>query len=203
LLRAADVAERSLPELAELLTREQGKPLASEKREIGDFATDLSTTAGLALPSEILQDDAAARIEVCYRPLGVVAAITPWNYPILLMGMKIGPALLAGNSVVLKPSPFTPLTTLVAGRLIAEVLPRGVLNVISGGNELGAWMTQHPAVRKISFTGSVATGWRVAVLGRLISSITHWSLAGTCGDRARGREPRRNHQRAFLGSFHQ
>ena len=174
LLRAADMVERSLPVLTELLTREQGKPIASAKREIEDFSTGFRETAKIVLPNEVLQDDAAARIVVCYRPLGVVAAITPWNFPILLMGMKLGPALLAGNSVVLKPSPFTPLTTLLAGRLIAKVLPPGVLNVVSGGNELGAWMTGHPAVRKISFTGSVATGRRVATAAA--PDLKHYTL---------------------------
>src|SRR5207237_7292076 len=103
-----------------------------------------------------------AYAEVVRRPLGVVAAITPWNFPLLLATWKIGPALLAGNTVVLKPSPFTPLTTLKLGELLASQLPPGVVNVVSGGDELGAWMTSHPTVRKISFTGSVATGRAIA-----------------------------------------
>src|SRR5206468_4356039 len=86
----------------------------------------------------------------------------PWNYPVLLACWKIGPALLAGNTMVLKPSPYTPLTTLRLGEILRDVLPPGVLNVVSGGNELGAWMTSHPVPRKISFTGSVATGKKVA-----------------------------------------
>ncbi|MCW2697555.1 MAG: aldehyde dehydrogenase family protein, partial [Modestobacter sp.] len=84
--------------------------------------------------------------------------ITPWNYPLLLAGWKIGPALRAGNTVVLKPSPYTPLATLRVGEILNEVLPAGVVSVVSGGDALGAWMTTHPAVGKISFTGSVATG---------------------------------------------
>ncbi|HEX9548821.1 MAG TPA: aldehyde dehydrogenase family protein, partial [Acidimicrobiales bacterium] len=87
---------------------------------------------------------------------------TPWNFPLILAAWKIAPALLAGNTMVLKPSPFTPLTTLKMGELLASVLPPGVLNVVSGGDELGSWMTAHPVPRKISFTGSVATGKRVA-----------------------------------------
>lgn len=92
----------------------------------------------------------------------MVAAITPWNYPVSLAVWKIAPALLAGNTMVLKPSPFTPLATLRMGEILRDVLPPGVFNVVSGGDELGAWMTAHPAVRKISFTGSVATGKLVA-----------------------------------------
>jgi acyl-CoA reductase-like NAD-dependent aldehyde dehydrogenase len=102
------------------------------------------------------------RTEVRRRPLGVVAAITPWNFPLLLLAWKLGPALRAGNTMVVKPSPYTPLATLRAGEIIAEVLPPGVVNVLSGGDELGARLTVHPDVRKISFTGSVATGKLVA-----------------------------------------
>jgi acyl-CoA reductase-like NAD-dependent aldehyde dehydrogenase len=149
-------------ELAPILTREQGKPLARATEEMFGAAVWLEYTAGLEIPVEVIRDDADARIEVRRRPLGVVAAITPWNYPVMLAAWKIAPALLAGNSVVLKPSPFTPLSTLALGEVLREALPPGVLNVVSGGNELGAWMTSHPVPRKISFTGSVATGKRVA-----------------------------------------
>ena len=162
LLHAAEVLDAAQDQLAELLTLEQGKPLASSRREIADIAKGFRFIAGVSLDEEIVQDDGVAAVRVTHRPLGVVAAITPWNFPILLMGMKLGPALLAGNTVVVKPSPFTPLTTLAAGRMIAEMLPAGVLNIVSGGNDLGARMTQHPAVSKVSFTGSVATGLRVA-----------------------------------------
>lgn len=104
-----------------------------------------------------------AFVELASRPLGVVAAITPWNFPLILAFWKIAPALLAGNTLVLKPSPFTPLATLKVGELLREVFPPGVLNVVSGGDELGAWMTSHPVPRKISFTGSVETGKKVAL----------------------------------------
>jgi acyl-CoA reductase-like NAD-dependent aldehyde dehydrogenase len=91
-----------------------------------------------------------------------VGAITPWNFPILLAVWKIAPALLAGNTVVIKPSPFTPLATLELGAALRDVLPAGALNVVSGGDELGSWITSHAVPRKISFTGSVATGKKVA-----------------------------------------
>ncbi|QDX20850.1 aldehyde dehydrogenase family protein [Pandoraea pnomenusa] len=156
---ALTAAQRTL---AELVTKEQGKPLGAAGFEVAETARWFSYFANLPLPEETLQDDAAGHGVVVRRPLGVVAAITPWNFPLLLLGMKLAPALLAGNTIVLKPSPYTPVSTLVAGRIIAQLLPPGVLNVVSGGDELGAWMTNHPAVRKISFTGSVATGKAVA-----------------------------------------
>jgi len=118
--------------------------------------------ANLELPREVIQDDKRALVEVVARPLGVVAAITPWNFPVSAACTKIAPALAAGNTVVLKPSPFTPLATLRLGELLRSVFPPGVLNVVSGGDALGAQMTEHPSVRKITFTGSVATGKRVA-----------------------------------------
>ncbi len=162
LLRAGVALRSAADEIARLLTQEQGKPLAAALMEVQQTAQWLESSAALRTPVEVVQDDERALIEVARRPLGVVAAITPWNYPLLLMAMKLGPALVAGNCVVLKPSPYTPLATLNVGARIAALLPPGVLNVVSGGNELGGWMTSHPSVRKISFTGSVATGKVVA-----------------------------------------
>ena len=158
----ADALMRHADELAELLTREQGKPLAKAAGEIAGAAKWLTYTARLEIPVEVALDNDRVRVEVRRRPHGVVAAITPWNYPVSLAIWKVAPALLAGNTIVLKPSPYTPLTTLRVGEILQDVLPSGVLNVVSGGDELGAWMTTHPAVRKISFTGSVATGKLVA-----------------------------------------
>jgi len=111
----------------------------------------------------VIQDDDAAFVELVRRPLGVVAAITPWNFPLTMALWKIAPALVAGNTVVLKPSPFTPLATLKLGEILHDVFPPGVLNIVSGGDELGAWMTTHPVPRKISFTGSIETGKKVAL----------------------------------------
>jgi acyl-CoA reductase-like NAD-dependent aldehyde dehydrogenase len=149
-------------ELAPILVREQGKPMKDAFGEVIGAAVWFEFTAGLQIPVEVLVDTPESRIEVRRRPLGVVAAITPWNYPLLLAVWKIAPALLAGNTVVIKPSPFTPLTTLALGALLRDVLPPGVLNVVSGGDGLGAWMTSHPVPRKISFTGSTETGKKVA-----------------------------------------
>jgi acyl-CoA reductase-like NAD-dependent aldehyde dehydrogenase len=158
---AAAVAARA-GELGRLLTQEQGKPLKAAEREVQGAAHWLRATAALELPVEVLQDDAKLRVELRRRPLGVVAAITPWNFPLALAAIKIAPALLAGNTMVLKPSPYTPLATLKLGEILGAVLPPGVLNVLAGDDALGAWMSEHPTVRKISFTGSVATGKKVA-----------------------------------------
>jgi acyl-CoA reductase-like NAD-dependent aldehyde dehydrogenase len=91
----------------------------------------------------------------------VVGAIAPWNFPLALAMHKVAQALYTGNTLILKPSPFTPLTTLAVAKLAADIFPAGVLNILAGGNEFGGWMTQHPGIDKISFTGSVATGKKV------------------------------------------
>ena len=159
---AANVLFGAADEVAPILTREQGKPLQGAIEEVFGAGVWLKYFADLEVPREVIQDDDNAFAEVVRRPVGVVAAITPWNYPLVLASWKIGPALRAGNTLVLKPSPFTPLATLKMVELIDAVLPPGVVNVVSGGNELGAWMTSHPVPRKVSFTGSVATGKAVA-----------------------------------------
>jgi acyl-CoA reductase-like NAD-dependent aldehyde dehydrogenase len=162
LRQAAGVLMSASGELAPVLVAEQGKPLSDANIEILAAGMWLQYYADLEVPREVIQDDDSAFVEVVRRPLGVVAAITPWNFPITLASWKIAPALAAGNTLVLKPSPFTPLTTLKIGELLRDVFPPGVFNVVSGGDELGAWMTSHPVPRKVSFTGSVATGKKVA-----------------------------------------
>jgi acyl-CoA reductase-like NAD-dependent aldehyde dehydrogenase len=160
--QVGDLLFASVEALAPVLTAEQGKSLEDAKVEVLGAGVWFKYYASLEVPREVIQDDDAAFSEVLRRPLGVVAAITPWNFPLILASWKIAPALLAGNTMVLKPSPYTPLTTLKVGELLRDVLPPGVLNVVSGGDDLGAWMTSHPVPRKISFTGSVSTGKRVA-----------------------------------------
>jgi acyl-CoA reductase-like NAD-dependent aldehyde dehydrogenase len=162
LRQAADAVAAAQPDLAPILAREQGKPLQAAAFEVAETARWLSASADLETPREVVQDDERGYATVERRPLGVVAAITPWNFPLLLAGWKLGPALRAGNTVVLKPSPFTPLSSLALGEVLNQALPAGVVNVVSGGDELGGWMTGHPLVRKISFTGSVATGKLIA-----------------------------------------
>ncbi|HXZ85685.1 MAG TPA: aldehyde dehydrogenase family protein [Myxococcota bacterium] len=150
-------------EIAPLLTQEQGKPVDKAMMEVIGASIWFQYTASLQIPVEVISDTPQNRTEVRRRPYGVVAAITPWNFPLMLAVWKLAPALLAGNTVVIKPSPYTPLTTLKLGEILRSVLPPGVVNVVSGGNELGGWMTSHPIPRKISFTGSVATGKKVAI----------------------------------------
>ena len=158
----AQAVKSHMRELVELLTLEQGKPRRNALHEITGAIHWLQLAASTTVPVDVLLDDDGERVEVRRKPLGVVAAITPWNYPIILAIWKIAPALLAGNTVVLKPSPYTPLSTLKLGEILRQALPPGVLNVISGGDAAGAQMTTHPAVRKISLTGSIATGKAVA-----------------------------------------
>jgi acyl-CoA reductase-like NAD-dependent aldehyde dehydrogenase len=162
LRKAAGVMFAAGGELGPILVREQGKPLAQAGIEPLGAGMWLNYFADLEVPKEVIQDDDNAYAEVVRKPIGVVAAITPWNFPLILASWKIGPALRAGNTMVLKPSPFTPLATLKMVEMLQDVLPPGVLNVVSGGDELGKWMTSHPVPRKISFTGSVATGKHVA-----------------------------------------
>lgn len=147
--------------LAQVLTREQGKPLESARKEVLRAAHWCAEFAKLELPTHTLQDTPDTLVQVRRVPIGVVGGIVPWNFPLVLALWKVAPALLAGNTMVLKPSPFTPLTTLKLGELLRGVLPPGVLNVLSGGDALGPWMSSHPGIDKISFTGSTQTGRRV------------------------------------------
>lgn len=162
LRRAADVVEANASEVGALLTREEGKPVGEATGEVMSAAQWLRFYADLDASDQVLQDDEGAHIELVRSPIGPVAAIAPWNAPIGLAFWKIAPALRAGNTVVLKPSPETPLSTLRLGELLAGVLPAGVLNVISGRDPLGAKLSTHPDIRKISFTGSTASGRKVA-----------------------------------------
>src|SRR5580698_4488461 len=154
----AAVLRANQDSLAELLTREQGKPVGQSRDEIGRAASQSEGMAAIPVPVEKLVEDAERRIELHYRPLGVVGIITPWNAPINLAAGPLVAALYTGNTVVLKPSPYTPLCTLKIAALLRDAFPPGVLNVVAGGDELGEWMTAHPGIDKISFTGSVATG---------------------------------------------
>ncbi|MDP3747392.1 MAG: aldehyde dehydrogenase family protein [Phenylobacterium sp.] len=147
--------------LSRIITLEQGKSRAGSDWEVATSADWCRAVSTFSLPVEVIQDTDERRVEIRHTPIGVVGAITPWNAPILMAIWKLAPALLAGNTVVLKPSPYTPLATLELGRLLQDVLPPGVVNVVSGGNDLGQWMTDHPAIGKVSFTGSTATGRRV------------------------------------------
>ncbi len=161
LLAYADNIESGLPELAELLVLEQGKTRASAEGEVRSGLKFLRGFAGMELVDERIEDISGRKITVRKTPLGVVGAITPWNYPVLIPIWKIGPALITGNTVVLKPAQSTPLTSLWLGRASIGVLPDGVLNVVNGSDGIGPAITSHPGIRKISLTGSTDTGRRV------------------------------------------
>jgi acyl-CoA reductase-like NAD-dependent aldehyde dehydrogenase len=157
---AARIRDHAEP-IGALLTAEQGKPLRDAIAEVGRAADQIEGLIALDISDQVLRDDGRERIEIRHRPLGVVGGITPWNVPVVLAVVKIAQALYTGNTLVLKPSPLTPLSTLALAQATADLFPAGTFNVVSGGNALGAWMTSHPDVDKISFTGSVATGRRV------------------------------------------
>ena len=161
LLKLAEALEAEQGAFARLLTQEQGKPLPQALWEIDWAIGTIRYFATLDLPTEVLKEDAARKVVREHKPLGVVAAITPWNFPVVLLIFKVAPALLDGNTVVAKPAPTTPLTTLRFGELCARVLPAGVVNVIVDRNDLGTALTSHPDVAKVAFTGSTATGKKV------------------------------------------
>jgi acyl-CoA reductase-like NAD-dependent aldehyde dehydrogenase len=161
LVKLADALAAGQDEFARLLTLEQGKPLPEAHWEI-DFTIDvIRHYATLDLPNEILKEDARRKVVLQRIPLGVVAAIVPWNFPMLLLVIKVAPALLAGDTLVAKPAPTTPLTTLRFGEICGEILPAGVINVIVDHNDLGGALASHADVAKVAFTGSTATGKKV------------------------------------------
>ena len=160
LLDMAARLKSNVQEFAALITDEQGKPLHEAKDELGGAVGDLRYYAGLSLPLDTVSDTDDLIVQVLRQPMGSVAAITPWNFPLGTAMSKLAPALAAGCTVVLKPSPYTPLSSLRFGELVRDALPPGVLNVVSGNDSLGSLMTSHPLVRMISFTGSVATARR-------------------------------------------
>ncbi|MFA5937836.1 MAG: aldehyde dehydrogenase family protein [Sinimarinibacterium sp.] len=161
LKQAGEALRAHATELTQLFTREHGRPIEAARLEVLGAADWLGAASELRPPFHIVENSASQRVETRYVPLGVVCAIAPWNFPIVLAIWKIAPALLAGNTVVLKPSPFTPLCSLKLGELLREVFPPGVLNVVCGDDSLGPMMTAHPGIDKISFTGSTSTGRKV------------------------------------------
>jgi acyl-CoA reductase-like NAD-dependent aldehyde dehydrogenase len=157
----ADALEARTSEFARLLTQEQGKPLAQATGEVIGAVAGMRAFAAGTIETKVIRETDQERILEQRKPLGVVGAIMPWNFPVLLMVMKTGPALITGNTVVAKPAPTTPLTALLFAEMVAEMLPPGVLNIIVDANDLGALMTKHKDIAKVSFTGSTATGKKV------------------------------------------
>ena len=158
--RVADAVEASAEALAELLSREAGKPLngPNARFEVGAVAGWLRATASFELNDEVLVDDESGTAVLSYRPVGVVGAVGPWNWPMMISTWQFGAALKMGNTVVLKPSEYTPLSVQALVAVVNQVLPEAVLQVVAGGGEIGAALTGHQDVDKVMFTGSTRTG---------------------------------------------
>jgi acyl-CoA reductase-like NAD-dependent aldehyde dehydrogenase len=157
----ADILDRHIDELSRLLSLEQGKPVVSAAGEIKIASRICRYYAGRVLRAEMIRESDVDRVAVLRAPVGVVGLIVPWNFPITILFMKLGPALWSGNTIVIKPTPTTPLTTLRLADLLSAALPAGVLNTVTGEGDIGEALVAHPGIAKISFTGSTATGRRV------------------------------------------
>src|SRR5213082_3566592 len=182
LLKLADLIDEHAEELAQLESTNVGKPLPAARDEMPVCSDNLRFFAGAA---RLLEGKSTGEYMRGYtsmlrrEPLGIVAGITPWNYPLMMAVWKLGPALAAGNVQVVKPSEQTPLTTLRFAQLAAEILPPGVLNVITGdGEPVGAGIVRHPDVRMVSLTGDVATGKEIARAAADTLKRVHLELGG-------------------------
>jgi acyl-CoA reductase-like NAD-dependent aldehyde dehydrogenase len=160
ILQYAALFKQHEKQFADLLCTEAGKPRSFAQMEVGNVSDMLGWHASLDLPSERFEDH--ERIATTrWVPVGVTAGICPWNFPLLLSTGKLAPALLAGCAIILKPSPFTPYTTLKLVELAQEVFPPGIVQAVGGGDEVGPMLVEHPGIAKISFTGSIATGKKI------------------------------------------
>ncbi|GAB3468243.1 aldehyde dehydrogenase family protein [Kineococcus endophyticus] len=204
LLRIADRIEAAAEPLARLLAREQGKPLngPNARFEVGACSAWLRATAATVLEEEVVVDDGSQVSVMTYRPLGLVAAVGPWNWPLMITVWQVAPSLLMGNAVVVKPSEKTPLSVLALVSLMAEELPDGVLGALSGGRELGASLVAHPAVRKVMFTGSTAAGRKIVeASGANLARLTLELGGNDAGIVLPDADPRAIAQDLFWGAF--
>jgi acyl-CoA reductase-like NAD-dependent aldehyde dehydrogenase len=164
--KLVEALEPRSEELAQLLTKEQGKPLRNARSEIESGISSLIDAAKIEIPVEKIGETETHCLEIHRKPLGVVGAIIPWNYPFHIAAMKILHALIYGNTVIIKPSPYTPLSTLRLGEILAPIFPPGAVNVITGPDTkdekcVGDQLARHPLVSLVAFTGSIPTGKRV------------------------------------------
>ena len=202
--RIADTIHATREELAELLTREQGKPLngMGSRFELHGAEAWARYTGSLDLPVEVLSNDETGRVELHRKPLGVVGSITPWNFPVLIAIWHVVPAIRTGNTVVIKPSPYTPLSTIRLVELLNEVLPKGVLNVVAGRDDIGQMMTEHPHIQKIVFTGSCATGKKVMqTASNTLKRVTLELGGNDAGIVLPDADPKEIAERLFWGAF--
>jgi len=156
--KAAGLVRENLPEIARLLTLEQGKPLGEAMVEVGIAAAFFESFANLDFEETVLKEDGDNLVKLLRKPFGVVATITPWNFPLAILSWKLAPAMLVGNAVISKPASYTPLSTLRLIEVMNEALPPGVLNSMSGPGSFGGAIVRHPEIRKVSFTGSGEVG---------------------------------------------
>lgn len=200
----AGAIEAHAEELAKLLTLEQGKPMngLGSRFEIGGALAWTRYTAELSLPVELLQDNNEGRVELHRKPIGVVGSITPWNWPVMIACWHIIPAIRAGNTVVIKPSPMTPLSTIRLVEIMNEVLPAGVVNVVTGENAIGSALSAHPGIAKMTFTGSTATGKKV--MASAIETLKRLTLelgGNDAGIVLPDADPKRIAEGLFWGAF--
>jgi acyl-CoA reductase-like NAD-dependent aldehyde dehydrogenase len=170
----SDALAARLDEFSLLLTSEEGMPLHEATKEIHGSVALLKLLSNMELPDEVLKDTQTETVIRHRTPLGVVAAITPWNAPMVLLMVKITSALITGNTVVAKPAPTTPLTSLRFAEICNAYLPAGVFNMITDANDLGTMLTSHPDIAQISFTGSTATGKKIVQAAA--NSLKHLTL---------------------------
>ncbi|KAF5023094.1 hypothetical protein F66182_4851 [Fusarium sp. NRRL 66182] len=154
----ADAIEAQKKDFADLLVSEQGKPTEQASGEVDAAVAWIKGQISIDLPEEVIEDSESRKVVTRYTPLGVAAAIVPWNFPLMLAAAKIAPALVTGNVIIVKPSPFTPYCGLKLVELAQQFFPPGVVQSLSGDDHLGPWITSHPGIDKISFTGSTHTG---------------------------------------------
>ncbi|WP_408007958.1 aldehyde dehydrogenase family protein [Pseudalkalibacillus sp. A8] len=180
LLKVADRLESEASSIAEVVSKENGMLLNATKAELSMAITairNLADLAGDSFEPRVLEDE-TGWISVEKKPMGVIAAIVPWNAPMVLTMQKLAPAVVTGNTLVFKPSPFAPMGVTVALKKVAEYFPSGVVNVIHGDGEVGAALTTHPLVRKISFTGGGATAKHVMKAAADSLKGIHFELGG-------------------------
>ena len=182
LLKLADALESQKRKFVVAESQNAGKPISAVGVEVDAVVDNLRYFAGAArnMEGKAVAEYLPGRTSMIRRdPVGVIASIAPWNYPLLMAGWKIGPALATGNTIVLKPSARTPISALMLGALAQEILPPGVLNVITGpGSEVGAALSRHPGVDMVSVTGDTATGKRIAAAGAESVKRLHLELGG-------------------------
>jgi acyl-CoA reductase-like NAD-dependent aldehyde dehydrogenase len=174
----AQAVESNIDDLARLLVTEHGRAMSFAKPELDSCVAWLRYYADHPLAEEELSSDPAKRVTLVRCPVGVTAAITPWNFPAGLLVWKLAPAFLAGCTVIAKPSPFAPLTALRLAELFNQHLPRGVFSMVCGGTDVGSVLVLHPRVAKVSFTGSVPTGKRIYAGAAGTMKRVHLELGG-------------------------